>query len=95
MFKITDKSIIGADEMILNMGPQHPSTHGVLRLKIITDGETGFLFNGEGQELAERITQLASNNLRLKMRGALREKVRNLYGWQEIIAQYMDVYKSL
>lgn len=27
------------EEMILNMGPQHPSTHGVLRLEIITDGE--------------------------------------------------------
>ena len=39
MFKVIDKSIIKADEMILNMGPQHPSTHGVLRLKIITDGE--------------------------------------------------------
>ena len=39
MYKIIDKSIIGADEMVLNMGPQHPSTHGVLRLKIITDGE--------------------------------------------------------
>ncbi|WP_374164932.1 NADH-quinone oxidoreductase subunit D [Arcticibacter sp. MXS-1] len=26
-------------EMILNMGPQHPSTHGVLRLEVITDGE--------------------------------------------------------
>ena len=39
MYKVLDKSIIGADEMILNMGPQHPSTHGVLRLKIITDGE--------------------------------------------------------
>ena len=39
MFKIIDKSIIKADEMVLNMGPQHPSTHGVLRLKIITDGE--------------------------------------------------------
>ncbi len=26
-------------EMILNIGPQHPSTHGVLRLEVITDGE--------------------------------------------------------
>lgn len=26
-------------EMVLNMGPQHPSTHGVLRLEIVTDGE--------------------------------------------------------
>nr|WP_233789285.1 NADH-quinone oxidoreductase subunit D [Sphingobacterium sp. HMA12] len=25
--------------MVLNMGPQHPSTHGVLRLQLITDGE--------------------------------------------------------
>lgn len=27
------------DTMMLNMGPQHPSTHGVLRLKIHLDGE--------------------------------------------------------
>ena len=27
------------EEMILNMGPQHPSTHGVLRLELVTDGE--------------------------------------------------------
>lgn len=26
-------------EVIINMGPQHPSTHGVLRLEILTDGE--------------------------------------------------------
>ncbi|MEM9325671.1 MAG: NADH-quinone oxidoreductase subunit D [Bacteroidota bacterium] len=25
--------------MILNIGPQHPSTHGVLRLEVVTDGE--------------------------------------------------------
>src|SRR3982750_2356966 len=31
----------GADRtMILNMGPQHPSTHGVLRLLLEIDGET-------------------------------------------------------
>jgi NADH-quinone oxidoreductase subunit D len=30
---------IDTDEMILNMGPQHPSTHGVLRIELRTDGE--------------------------------------------------------
>lgn len=30
---------LNAEEMVLNMGPQHPSTHGVLRLKLKTDGE--------------------------------------------------------
>ncbi len=27
------------EEMLINMGPQHPSTHGVLRLMLRTDGE--------------------------------------------------------
>ena len=30
---------VAPEEMVLNMGPQHPSTHGVLRLELITDGE--------------------------------------------------------
>jgi len=30
---------LGPEEMIINIGPQHPSTHGVLRLEIISDGE--------------------------------------------------------
>jgi len=28
-----------AEEMVINMGPQHPSTHGVLRLELVVDGE--------------------------------------------------------
>ena len=36
---LKDLGIIQGDEMVLNMGPQHPSTHGVLRLNIHTDGE--------------------------------------------------------
>ena len=30
---------VRTDEMLINMGPQHPSTHGVLRLVLRTDGE--------------------------------------------------------
>ena len=35
---------VGADDlptadMVLNIGPQHPSTHGVLRLRLVLDGE--------------------------------------------------------
>jgi len=30
---------VGTDQWVLNMGPQHPATHGVLRLTLRTDGE--------------------------------------------------------
>ena len=28
-----------SEEMVINLGPQHPSTHGVLRLEVLTEGE--------------------------------------------------------
>ncbi|MEI7633314.1 MAG: NADH-quinone oxidoreductase subunit D [bacterium] len=36
---MTESGYLKTDEMLINMGPQHPSTHGVLRLIIRTDGE--------------------------------------------------------
>ena len=32
--------LFGDDDFVVNIGPQHPSTHGVLRLQTILDGET-------------------------------------------------------
>ncbi len=31
--------VLKTEEMVLNMGPQHPSTHGVLRLELVIEGE--------------------------------------------------------
>ena len=33
------EKVFKTDEMVINMGPQHPSTHGVLRLVLNLDGE--------------------------------------------------------
>ncbi len=35
-----DADAVEGDRMVINMGPQHPSTHGVLRLVLEIDGET-------------------------------------------------------
>ncbi len=51
------------ERMILNMGPQHPSTHGVLRLVLELDGEEitecrpeiGYLHRGD-EKIAENLT---------------------------------------
>jgi len=53
--------------MVLNMGPQHPSTHGVLRLLLELDGETimkcqpdiGYLHTGIEKEFEVKNYQQA------------------------------------
>lgn len=36
--KFSEKNL-RSEEMIINLGPQHPSTHGVLRLEVLMEGE--------------------------------------------------------
>src|SRR5678816_1478708 len=36
---LDDDIDVQSEEMLVNMGPQHPSTHGVLRIVLRTDGE--------------------------------------------------------
>lgn len=65
LLKNTDITIDDAldNEMILNMGPQHPATHGVLRLLLKLDGETvvgcvpdlGYLHRGY-EKMAENMS---------------------------------------
>jgi len=63
---VSDRAIEG-DTMLLNMGPQHPSTHGVLRLLLELDGETiincvpdiGYLHTGIEKNMESKTYQQA------------------------------------
>jgi NADH-quinone oxidoreductase subunit D len=58
--EIADRGGLKTEEMILNIGPQHPSTHGVLRVVLELDGEVivraepviGYMHRG-AEKLAE------------------------------------------
>jgi NADH-quinone oxidoreductase subunit D len=36
---LREQRTLRTEEMVLNMGPQHPSTHGVFRVELVLDGE--------------------------------------------------------
>ncbi|MEI6090902.1 MAG: NADH dehydrogenase (quinone) subunit D [bacterium] len=58
-----DRDPLAEEDMILNMGPQHPATHGVLRVLLRLEGETiircvpelGYLHRGF-EKIAENVT---------------------------------------
>jgi NADH-quinone oxidoreductase subunit D len=63
-----DQTFLDANELVLNMGPQHPSTHGVLRVILKLDGEKvlgtecviGYLHRGV-EKIAENRTYTMFN----------------------------------
>ena len=66
---LVDNDIVpgGSERMVINMGPQHPSTHGVLRLVMELDGETivkcepviGYLHTGMEKTMQSKLYQQA------------------------------------
>ncbi|MBC8094483.1 MAG: NADH-quinone oxidoreductase subunit D, partial [Akkermansiaceae bacterium] len=61
--RVDDLQDMQGEKMVLNMGPSHPSTHGVLRILLEMDGETitkampdiGYLHRGD-EKIAENMT---------------------------------------
>ena len=59
----TERPLFKEDDFVINIGPQHPSTHGVLRLETVLDGETvkkiyphlGYIHRGI-EKMAEEMT---------------------------------------
>src|SRR2546426_8543097 len=85
------------EKMVLNMGPSHPATHGVLRLVLELDGEiitktmpdVGFLHRGD-EKIAENMqynqfvpyTDRLHHNAPLSQNGAHSLPAEKLIGWE-------------
>lgn len=92
----TQETLLDSPEMVLNMGPQHPSTHGVLRVVLKLDGETvidldcdiGYLHRGMEKIAENRMyTMIAPYWDRLDYIAA----VSNGLVWVETVEQMMSL----
>jgi NADH-quinone oxidoreductase subunit D len=59
----TRETLLDSPEMVLNMGPQHPSTHGVLRVILKLDGETVIDLDCDIGYLHRGMEKIAENRL--------------------------------
>ncbi|MFQ6082853.1 MAG: NADH-quinone oxidoreductase subunit D [Candidatus Aminicenantia bacterium] len=83
-------------EIIMNMGPQHPSTHGVLRLKLWLDGETvvksepiiGYLHRG-----IEKLAEYRTYNQFMPITDRLDyvSATSNNLAWVEAVEKLMEI----
>src|SRR5579883_3132037 len=88
--------VTGPRRMVLNMGPQHPSTHGVLRLLIELDGENivschpdiGFLHTGIEKEFEVKTYQQA---VTLTDRCDYLAPMSNNFGWALAVEKLLQL----
>ena len=67
---------------------------GVAR-DLVIDGETGYLVNGKPEEIKDRIELLQDIRPRMLMGQRIQNEIKNKFNWNNIIAQYMNLYESL
>src|SRR5262245_4426436 len=101
---------VRTEEFLLNMGPQHPSTHGVLRVVVRTDGEivldaephVGFIHRCF-EKCTESVTykQSIPYTDRMDYLAALSNNlcfslaVEKLMGWEKLIPRKMTIVRTM
>ena len=61
---------------------------------IVIDGETGYQISGKPEDIKDRIESLKDTKLRLQMGRQIQTEVKNRFDWNNIMAQYLDLYNS-
>jgi len=94
--KESDAEHIGTEQIIVNIGPQHPSTHGVFRMAVSLDGETiidlkpamGYLHRNH-EKIGERNTYIM--NMPFTDRLDYFSSMSNNFGYAMAVEKLMNV----
>ncbi|MBI2759199.1 MAG: NADH-quinone oxidoreductase subunit D [Chloroflexi bacterium] len=95
-YTITDEHGLKSDRIVVNMGPQHPSTHGVFRAAIVLEGETivglkpvvGYLHRNH-DKIGERNTYL--QNMPYTDRLDYFNSMSNNFGYAVAVEKLMNI----
>lgn len=94
--RVSGEGELQTDHMIVNLGPQHPSTHGVFRMVVALDGETvldlkpivGYLHRNH-EKIGERNTYL--QNMPFTDRLDYISSMSNNFGYAVAVEKLMDL----
>jgi NADH-quinone oxidoreductase subunit D/NADH-quinone oxidoreductase subunit C/D len=95
-FSLPDEDEVDTDVVVVNMGPQHPSTHGVFRIVVALDGETvmglkpvmGYLHRNH-EQIGERNTFL--QNMPFTDRLDYLSSMSNNFGYALAVEKLMGI----
>ncbi len=95
-YQVQDETGLGTEHVIVNIGPQHPSTHGVFRVAAILDGETivslkpvmGYLHRNH-EKIGERNTYLM--NMPFTDRLDYLSSMSNNFGYALTVEKLMNI----
>jgi NADH-quinone oxidoreductase subunit C/D len=95
-YEHTSSDGIKSDNIVVNLGPQHPSTHGVFRVSVVIDGETivnlkpvmGYLHRNH-EKIGERNTFL--QNMPYTDRLDYLSSISNNFGYALAVEKLMNI----
>ena len=64
-------------------------------LELVTSGETGFIVPADPDTICDRLMQLSEPKTRAEFSQNLRQRTRQMFGWNNIMERYLDLYRSL
>ena len=64
-------------------------------LELVTSGETGFIVPADPDTICDRLMQLSEPKTRAEFSQNLRQRTRQMFGWNNIMERYLDLYRQV